>query len=87
MSRTEDTEDEAPAYRPISCEVYSEFELAILRRRRLRLTWHAGNVCYSLPVLPLDLETRAGEEFLHCLLPSGERTRVRLDRIERLEPM
>jgi Rho-binding antiterminator len=82
------TEDEVPgtSYLPISCDIYSELEVAILHRNRLHLTWHDGNVCYTQAVLPLDLETDAGEEFLHCLLASGERMRVRLDRITRMEP-
>ncbi|HEX7043080.1 MAG TPA: hypothetical protein VF203_00565 [Burkholderiales bacterium] len=83
MNRTDESES---GYRPIACELYSEYELAIIRRRRLNLRWRDGNVCYALPVLPLDLETRAGEEFLHCLLPSGRRAQVRLDRIEHMEP-
>jgi Rho-binding antiterminator len=80
------TETEEPAYRPISCDTYARLELAILQRRRLRLTWRAGNVCFTLKVAPLDLETRAGAEFLHCRLPDGALARVRLDRIARLGP-
>lgn len=82
MNRTDDNEAD---YRPISCAAYAELELAILRRERLRLIWHAGNVCFVYRVLPLDLETKSGREFLHCRLPSGERVRVRLDRIARME--
>ena len=81
------TEIEEPAYRPISCDTYSRLELAILQRQRLRLTWRAGNVCFTLKVVPLDLETRAGEEFLHCRLPDGALARVRLDHIARVGPV
>lgn len=83
MNRTDDSET---AYRPISCAAYSALELAIISRRRLRLMWHAGNVCFVYPVMPLDLETKSGREFLHGRLPSGERIRVRLDHIARMEP-
>lgn len=83
MTRTEGDESD---YRPISCDTYSEYELAIMHRQHLRLTWHEANVCFTLLVMPLDLETDNGEEFLHCALPSGERARVRLDRIQRMEP-
>ncbi len=82
MNKTEDREAD---YRPISCDVYSEFELAIIRRQPLRLAWQAGDVCVVARVLPLDLETRRGQEFLHCRLPSGERARIRLDYIARME--
>lgn len=78
------TEGSEPAYRPISCAEYSVFELAILQRRSLRLLWREDNVYYRLTVVPLDLETRRGEEFLHCQLPTGERMRLRLDYILRV---
>src|SRR5690606_36903529 len=81
------TEGSRPGYRPISCDRYSVFELAILQRRRLRLLWRENNVFYRLAVPPLDLETRAGEEFLHCRLPSGEHARLRLDYILRADPV
>lgn len=64
-------------YLPIACDVYSEIEVAILHQQRLRLTWHEGNVPF---------ETCAGAEFLHGRLPSGESARIRLDRIDRMEP-
>jgi Rho-binding antiterminator len=81
------TEEGGSRYEPIPCAVYSTYELAILRRRDLRLLWREGSVYYRLPVTPLDLETRAGEEFLHCRLPSGSRARLRLDYILRADPI
>lgn len=82
------TESRTPdhTYRPISCDVYSRFELAIMHRQRLHLTWREGNVVFAQLVLPTDLETVAGEEFLHCRLPSGTTARIRLDYIDRMEP-
>lgn len=78
--------DGGPIYLPIACDIYSELEAAIMHQRRLKLMWHEGNVCFAQQVMPLDLQTQAGEEFLHVLLPSGERTRIRLDRLQRIEP-
>ena len=72
-------------YRPIDCGRYSELELAILHRRRLHLLWCEGNVLHRQRVLPLDLETREGEEFLHFLDQAGRRRRIRLDRIRRFQ--
>ena len=83
MKTTEGSE----RYHPIPCAAYSVLELAILQRRQLRLLWREGNVYYRLPVAPLDLETRAGEEFLHCRLPCGTRARLRLDYILRTDPV
>ena len=74
-------------YRSIPCDTYSQLEIAILHRQRLQLVWHDGNVSFVRTILPLDLETCAGQEFLHYRLPSGELGRTRLDRIDRVEPV
>jgi Rho-binding antiterminator len=73
-------------YRPIACERHSEYELAIVQRRRGRLVWAENNVTYNQAVLPLDLETVNHEEFLICRLETGERRRIRLDRIHSWTP-
>lgn len=69
-------------YRPVSCQVHSEYELAIMRRTRLPLRWQdeRGREFQAL-VLPLDLRTRGGAEYLVVRLPGGELREVRLDRI------
>ena len=72
-------------YTPITCGVYERYELAILRRRQLRLCWREDNVIYDQTVTPVGLETRAGEEFLVFLDADGSRRRVRLDRIRKTE--
>ena len=77
--------DETP-YRPTPCDVYSELELAILRRQRLHVVWHEENVSFTRTLLPLDLETQAGREYLHYRFPTGEVGRIRLDHIDRVVP-
>jgi Rho-binding antiterminator len=72
-------------YRPISCSVYSEYEVAILHREKLRLSWCSDNVIYNQVVLPLDLRTVHGEEFLICRIESGETCHIRLDHIRKME--
>ena len=72
-----------PAYTPISCAGYSEYELAILHRQRLRLTWCEDNVIYDRVVMPLDLQTRNSEEFLICRDGADETLTIRLDRIRK----
>ena len=49
-------------YVPIPCARYSEYELAILHRQRLRLVWSDGNVIHDQTVLPLDLRTMKGDD-------------------------
>ena len=70
-------------YRPVSCRVHSEYELAIMRRTRLPLRWRDERYreCQAL-VLPLDLCTREGAEYLVVRLPGGEPCEIRLDRIQ-----
>lgn len=71
-------------YVPIDCDRHSGLEVAIVKRRRLRLAWDDGNVRYQRRVAPLDLETCAGEEFLIALDDAGVRLRIRLDRLRRV---
>lgn len=85
MKTTDANADDA-AYRPVSCAAYSEFERAILHRRRLRLVWHEANVIYDRVLRPLDLKTRNHEEFLICQAQPDEPRAVRLDRIRSAEP-
>jgi Rho-binding antiterminator len=75
-------------YTPVDCGLYSEYELAILRRRRLRIYWHEADGQAHIDVLmPVDLRTRRGEEFLVLERGDGESTELRLDRIARVEPI
>lgn len=85
MKKTESHDSGDAVYRSISCDVYSELELAIMHRQRLRLVWREANVCHTQTIQPLDLETRAHQEFLHCRLESGEVTQIRLDHISHME--
>ncbi len=73
-------------YRPIACDLHSEYELAIMQRRKLQLVWSEDNVTYNQAVLPTDLQTINHEEFLACRLESGEQRRIRLDRIRSWTP-
>ncbi len=68
-------------YVPISCDTHSEYELAILHRQKLQLFWHEKNVFHHQWILPLDLQTRCGEEFLIGRNEAGETLTLRLDRI------
>lgn len=70
-------------YVPISCDIHSALELAVMHRQPLHLRWHDGNVWRDGVVTPLDIQTRHHEEFLVCRLASGERLDIRLDRLTR----
>ena len=69
-------------YQPASCDLHSQYELAILRRERWRIEGVSNRgEEQGLPGRPLDLITRSGEEFLQFEADSGERLEFRLDRI------
>jgi len=73
-------------YVSISCATYSEYELAILHRQKLRLVWHDGNVIHDRVILPLDMQTRNHEEFLIGREETGAAVTIRLDRIRKKQP-
>ena len=73
-------------YLSISCATYSEYELAILHRQKLRLVWSDGNVIHDQVILPLDMQTRNHEEFLIGRDEAGTSVTIRLDHIRRKQP-
>lgn len=68
-------------YQPVSCAVHSEYELAIMHRQKLTLTWQEGDQQLTATVLPLDLVTERHAEFLLAEDQSGQTLRIRLDQI------
>lgn len=73
-------------YIPISCATYSDYEVAILHHRTLRVRWkEPGSEQHIARLRPLDLETKRGEEFLIAEDTRGERLRLRLDWIQAAE--
>ncbi|MBI1423628.1 MAG: transcriptional antiterminator, Rof [Gammaproteobacteria bacterium] len=74
--------DDIEPYKPIACGLYSEYELAIMRRIHLRLGWvDAQGQQYIGNVLPLDLQTRERVEYLLVRAIDGARHEIRLDKI------
>lgn len=73
-------------YTPIDCGQHSETELAILRGRQLRISWHDPDVQTRMETLrPMDLQTRNHEEFLVAKTASGNMLQLRLDHILKFE--
>ena len=67
-------------YRPVDCDLHSEYELVFMQRSKIVLTWQevAGSI-QTEAVLPLDLLTRSGEEFMVFLTGTGTEHEIRLD--------
>lgn len=68
-------------YRPVSCDLHSRLELAILRRRSLRLEWQTEDDLRVDTGVPVDIYTRDGAEWLEVDLVTGEHLRLRLDQM------
>ena len=69
-------------YTPIDCGQHSEYELAIMQRHKLRLSWQDSDGQTHLEtVTPTDLLVREHEEFLVVRTQSGGIRELRLDRV------
>ena len=68
-------------YQPISCELYSEFELAIMQQQQIKLVWHEAGQTRIATVKPLDLKTKNHQEFLLAKDHQGKALQIRLDYI------
>lgn len=76
------TEHDEP-YVPLDCGLHSEYELAIMHKTILQMTWldqyqqqHEENL------MPLDLKTKNHKEYLIVQTSQGEVQEIRLDKIQ-----
>ena len=70
-------------YKPIACALHDQYEIAIMRRQKLSITWLDDSGCsHDSLVLPVDTRVENGEEFLVAEEEGGKRLTIRLDRIE-----
>lgn len=78
-----------PDYIPIACIEHERLEFAVLRRQRLRLRWldEEGPTEHGADILPLDVHTRDGAEWLVARDGAGIEFAVRLDRILASDPL
>lgn len=69
-------------YTPVACGLHSEYELAIMHRGRLKLTWRdTDGRTRCRTVTPVDLRTRNSEEFMVVSDTDGTGFEIRLDHI------
>ncbi len=73
-------------YKPVACELHSEFELAIMQARPVSVRWlDSQGKTQEGTVWPLDVFARQGEEFL--TVRNGDAVEnIRLDRILAFQP-
>ena len=69
-------------YHPVDCATYCRYELAILRRQALMLRWRDDTGIVHLEVVvPRDLKTSRGVEYLEAENLEGRSLSLRLDTI------
>ena len=52
-------------YQPISCELHSEYEFAIMHKKSLNLTWRKDEeVLTETNIIPVDVQTKNNAEYL-----------------------
>ena len=69
-------------YQPIACADHERLEFAALKRQWLDVTVKAGDRLGRQRLLPVDIYTRDGAEWLVAETESGERLTLRLDGLE-----
>lgn len=69
-------------YRPIACADHERLEFAALTRQWLDVNVTAGDHAGRHHVLPRDVYTRDGAEWLLAETGSGEKLTVRLDSLQ-----
>lgn len=73
-------------YVTIDCALHSEYELAILHAKRLRISWCQPDGQLHVDVLqPRDLKTRDHEEYLIAEQNDSQQLELRLDHIRKFE--
>lgn len=75
-------------YLPIPCIEHEKLEYAVLRRQTLSLEFREEDgTVHALSVLPTDVATRNGAEWLSYRDQDGHDAVVRLDRIISAQPV
>ena len=75
-------------YIPVTCELHSEYELAVMRHQFFNVSWKDRDKQVRKSVLkPLDLLTRDKEEIMLAEDKEGQLLELRLDYILTIEDL
>lgn len=69
-------------YQPISCVAHERLEFAALKRQWLDVTVKVGDHAGRQRLMPVDVYTRDGAEWLVAQTESGEQLTLRLDGLD-----
>ena len=74
-------------YHPVSCELHSQYELAIMHKNTLCLSWsEGGEVVIETDIIPVDIQTKNKAEYL--VVKKQEQNKlfsIRLDHIIKMQ--
>lgn len=88
LSPTRHMSNDNEKYTPINCDLHSQYELAIMHHTQLQVAWRdTTGMQHVCTLLPLDLQTKHGEEFLLGQDHTGQSVRLRLDHIISARPI
>jgi transcriptional antiterminator Rof (Rho-off) len=74
------------AYRPISCALHDEYEIAIMHKKYLAVRWlDDSGERHTDKVLPKDILVKNKEEFLIAADQNNNEFCIRLDKISLLD--
>lgn len=69
-------------YQPISCELHSQYELAIMHQNKLQLSWLSeGQLVTETDISPIDVQTKNKAEYLIAVTADNKNLCLRLDHI------
>ena len=72
-------------YQPVSCDLHSQYELAIMHKNRLCLTWlENGEAATKTGVTPVDVQTKNKAEYLIVKTAEQDELVIRLDQITQM---
>lgn len=78
-------ENENNHYQPVSCELHSQFELTIMHKSKLELSWLSeGELITETNILPLDVQTKDKAEYLLAVNAENKNLCIRLDHIRKM---
>jgi len=72
-------------YQPIACALHDQYELAIMHKKPLKISWSDNNGQHTALVIAKDILVKDGQEFLIAESPDNRQYCLRLDRISLLE--
>lgn len=74
-------------YQPIPCIQHERLEFSVLRRLSLQIEYRDDGAVRSERVLPLDVSTRGGAEWLKFRREDGSEAEIRLDAIVQFQEL